>query len=95
MLDVFIGNKMDAPVRVPRPRKDCHIFHNTGLARDGQPSFLLIVGVQCRQFQVYPVHAAKGAKPSWCLHFPQEGSLERLLEVDFRMRLHKQTTGGL
>jgi hypothetical protein len=52
--------------------------------------FLLIVGVQCRQFQVYPVHAAKGAKPSWCLHFPQEGSLERLLEVDFRMRLHKQ-----
>jgi hypothetical protein len=41
MLDVFIGNKMDAPVRVPRPRKDCHIFHNTGLARDGQPSFFV------------------------------------------------------
>jgi hypothetical protein len=31
----------DAPVRVPRLRKKIHKIHNTGLTRDGQPSFLV------------------------------------------------------
>jgi hypothetical protein len=46
MLDVFIGNKMDAPVRVPRLRKNCHKIHNTGLTRDGQPSFWIKLRVE-------------------------------------------------